>query len=69
MVSGDQAKEPAPLVDIAETQMSTDPLEVAIAQMRSMGFEDDSGWLSQLIVAKDYDIGKVLDAIQFSGKN
>jgi hypothetical protein len=45
-----------------------DPLEIAIAQMRAMGFQDENGWLSQLIVAKEYDIGKVLDAIQFEGK-
>ena len=46
----------------------TDPLQVAIAKMRAMGF-DDSGWLSQLIKAKDYDLNKVLDAIQFEEKN
>jgi len=47
----------------------TDPLEVAIAKMRAMGFEDDSGWLKQLITAKGYDLNKVLDAMQFEGKN
>ena len=47
----------------------TNPLEVAIAKMRAMGFEDDSGWMSQLIKAKGYDLNKVLDAIQFDGKN
>lgn len=45
-----------------------DPLEVAIAQMAAMGFEDHDGWLSQLILAKQYDIGKVLDAIQYNTK-
>lgn len=48
-----------------------DPLEVAIAQMRAMGFDDESGtgWLAQLLKAKNYDIGKVLDAIHYnSGK-
>lgn len=47
----------------------TNPLEVAIAKMRVMGFEDDSGWLSHLIKAKGYDLNKVLDAMQFEGKN
>ena len=47
----------------------SDPLEVAIAKMRAMGFDDDSGWLSQLIKAKGYDINKVLDAMHFEGKN
>lgn len=47
----------------------SDPLEVAIAKMHAMGFDDDSGWLSQLIKAKGYDISKVLDAMHFEGKN
>lgn len=49
-----------------ETCNPEDPLEVAIAQMKAMGFEDHDGWLSQLIVSKEYDIGKVLDAMQYS---
>ena len=57
--SGTSADEPDP----------TNPLEVAIAKMHAMGFEDDSGWMSQLIKAKGYDLNKVLDAIQFDGKN
>lgn len=53
-----------------DVEVPLDPLEVAIAQMRAMGFEDDSGsgWLAQLIRSKQYDIGKVLDAIHFDGK-
>lgn len=47
----------------------SDPLEEAIAKMRAMGFDDDSGWLSQLIKAKGYDISRVLDAMHFEGKN
>lgn len=47
----------------------TDPLEEAIAKMRAMGFEDDSGWLKQLITAKGFDLNKVLDAIQFEGNH
>ena len=46
---------------------SVDPLEVAIAQMRAMGFDDDNGWLVQLLKSKNYDISKVLDAIHFEG--
>lgn len=46
----------------------TDPLEEAIAKMRAMGFEDDSGWLKQLITAKGFDLNKVLDAMHFEGK-
>lgn len=47
----------------------SDPLEVAIAKMRAMGFEDEGGWLKSLIQAKGYDLNKVLDAMQFDGKN
>jgi len=53
----------------AADEEPTDPLEVAIAKMRAMGFEDDSGWLKQLITAKEYDLNKVLDAMQFEGKH
>lgn len=52
-----------------DEEVSSDPLEVAIAKMRAMGFEDDSGWLRQLITTKGYDLNKVLDAMQFEGKN
>lgn len=54
---------------VADEPVPSDPLEEAIAKMRAMGFEDDSGWLSQLIKAKGCDINKVLDAMQFEGKN
>ena len=54
---------------VADEANTCDPLEEAIAKMRAMGFEDDSGWLSHLIKAKGYDISRVLDAMQFEGKN
>jgi len=40
-------------------------LNEAIKQMESMGFNNDSGWLSQLLIAKDFDIGKVIDTLQY----
>ena len=52
-----------------DEEVPSDPLEVAIAKMHAMGFEDDSGWLRQLITTKGYDLNKVLDAMQFEGKN
>ena len=65
----DQPPENGATGSAADEPDPTDPLEVAISKMRAMGFEDDSGWLSQLIKAKGYDLNKVLDAIQFDGKN
>jgi hypothetical protein len=32
--------------------------------MKTMGFSDDGGWLSRLLIAKDGDIGQVLDALK-----
>ncbi|XP_078684809.1 sequestosome-1-like isoform X2 [Branchiostoma floridae x Branchiostoma belcheri] len=43
-------------------------LAEAIAQMEAMGFRDDNGWLSSLLVAKNYDIAQVLDSLYPSGR-
>ena len=32
--------------------------------MKRMGFQDDGGWLTNLLIAKEGDIGGALDAIQ-----
>ncbi|KAK2189252.1 hypothetical protein NP493_112g03010 [Ridgeia piscesae] len=39
-------------------------LEKSLEQMKSMGFTDEGGWLSRLLVAKDCNIARVLEAIQ-----
>ena len=39
-------------------------LDEAIRQMEGMGFNNDNGWLSQLLIAKDFDIGRVIDTLQ-----
>jgi sequestosome 1 len=36
----------------------------AVNQMMSMGFSNDGGWLTQLLVSKDGDIDKALDVLQ-----
>merc|ERR1712018_333345 len=41
-----------------------DKIEAALKTMKSMGFSDDGGWLSNLLKAKSGDVGKVLDTIQ-----
>ena len=40
-----------------------DPIEAAVSQLRGMGFDNEGGWLTELVRAKGGDIGKVLDAL------
>ncbi len=39
------------------------PIEQTVAQLQSMGFDDEGGWLTELVKAKGGEIGKVLDAL------
>ncbi|XP_041123006.1 sequestosome-1-like [Polyodon spathula] len=46
---------------------NADPrLVESLAQMLSMGFSDEGGWLTRLLQTKDFDIGSALDAIHYS---
>jgi len=38
-------------------------IERAVDQMMSMGYSNEGGWLTQLLVAHQGDIGRALDAI------
>ena len=38
-------------------------IEEALAQLRSMGYQDEGGWLRELVKAKGGDVTKVLDAL------
>lgn len=37
-----------------------------MSQLRGMGFDNDGGWLTELVRAKGGDIEKVLDALHHS---
>jgi len=49
--------------NISEEEKFQQRLDKALKQMESMGFDNDGGWLSQLLVSKDLSIGRVLDAL------
>ena len=38
-------------------------IEETVRQLRSMGFDDEGGWLTELTRAKGGDLSKVLDAL------
>ena len=42
---------------------SEELVETALAQLKTMGYEDEGGWLRELIKAKGGDVTKVLDAL------
>lgn len=66
-VSGAMEQEPN-----CEVSVSPDPQEKSLSPaveqslelMKRMGFQDEGGWLTNLLIAKDGDIGRVLDVIQ-----
>ncbi|XP_057307741.1 uncharacterized protein LOC130645686 [Hydractinia symbiolongicarpus] len=64
VVESKPAKENKPAEgSLTENQKYELRLGKAIRQMEAMGFDNDGGWLRQLLVSKDLSIGRVLDAL------
>ncbi|KAL5459847.1 hypothetical protein EMCRGX_G033230 [Ephydatia muelleri] len=40
-----------------------DQIQIAVAQLRSMGYEDEGGWLTELVKAKKGNVEHVLEAL------
>ena len=52
--------------EITEDEMFQIRLDETLRQMEGMGFDNDGDWLKQLLIAKDLDISRVLDAMKSS---
>ena len=56
-----------PTLDAAPTSdpagAEPDAIKAALTQLQGMGFDNEGGWLTELVRAKGGDIGKVLDAL------
>lgn len=46
-----------------KAEVPEDVIEETLAQLRSMGYQDEGGWLMELVRAKGGDVAKVLDAL------
>lgn len=45
------------------SSVEEDQIQIAVAQLKSMGYEDDGGWLTELVKAKKGDVDRVLEAL------
>ena len=44
-------------------EVPSEVIDQTLAQLKSMGYQDEGGWLTELVKAKGGDISKVLDAL------
>ena len=51
------------LFSSSQAEAKPDAIAEIVTQLRGMGFDDEGGWLTELVKAKGSDIGKVLDAL------
>ena len=74
--NGEEASNPVEVEDtvnqkdvIGVTKHKDPRIQVALQAMLSMGFKNDGGWLTQLLEAKEGDIGRALDVLKAFNPN
>ena len=46
-----------------QSDVTNKAVDEALAHLRSMGYQDEGGWLKELVQSKGGDVTKVLDAL------
>ncbi|KAL5459828.1 hypothetical protein EMCRGX_G033210 [Ephydatia muelleri] len=53
----------APKEAYSASDIDEDQIQIAVAQLRSMGYEEEGGWLTELVKAKKGNVEHVLEAL------